>query len=836
MRSLRFALAGAAALVEAAIAIALIFTNDRNDNPWLTTAVAVTAGPSFVAAGLVALWRRPENTTGFLLSATGYLWFLAALTESNSSWVWTVGFVAGNLAFLAFAALILAYPDGRLGRRDRWLVAVAGLAAIGANTVSALVDETPVTGCPKCPPSAIAVTDRPGVKDAVIAVATVVIVVVLLAVFAILADRWRRASVAQRRTLRPVFISCGIALVLLLAAVLTDRIDNRAYSAVWVLFLLSFAAVPLTFLAGVLRSRFDRAAATRMLLSLDAGVPLRDALAQALHDPSLEIVYRLNSGDRWVNADGHAVDEPVASPRRSTTTIERNGRPIAVLVHDPALDAEPELVDFIAAGAGLSLENVRLQADLRSQFLMLETVANTAPSLLVVVDTEGRILNQNRATLDASGLEHEELIRGRYFWEVFIDPEEREAMVERFHAAAPDYAPAPYESAFTNARGEHLVIEWRTAPITDASGRVVSIVAGGIDITEHKQRELQLQRERDITETLMQAIPSLVVVVDGEAIIVDSGVDETKAGVNNAFRSALGWPDSALVRRSVLDFIDPADSYLALMAIASAANGVPAHERESRWLCADGSRLVVAWTATPVDDVTGRKASLVLLSGVDVTERKQHEEEIRASRARIVAAADEARRRLERNLHDGAQQRLVALSVSLRLAEGRLDADPDGARLILSAAREELAAALDELRELARGIHPAVLTDRGLRAAVEAAITRFPLPVELELPDERLSAPVEAAAYYVISEALANVAKYARASAVRVRISEHDGQVTVEVSDDGVGGADPEGGTGLRGLADRVAALDGALLLESPAGEGTLVVAVLPALRPALSE
>ncbi len=833
MRSLRFGLAGTAALVEAAAAIALVFTNERNDNPWLTAALAIFAGLSFVAAGLVALWRRPENTIGFLLAATGYLWFLGALSESNEPWVWTTGFVTGNLAFIAFGALILAYPDGTLGRHGRLLVATGGLAAVGANTIAALVDETPVRGCPECPPSAIAITNQPAVKDAAIAVATIVVVAVLVAIFAVLGRRWQRASVARRRTLRPVFVSCATALSLLLATVAIDRLDNRAYSVVWVLFLVSFVAVPLTFLAGVLRSRLDRAAATRMLLSLDAGVPLRDALAQALHDPSLEVVYRLDSRDLWVNADGHAVDEPLASPRRSTTTIERNGRPIAVLVHDPALDTEPELVDFIVAGAGLSLENVRLQADLRSQFLMLETVANTAPSLLVVLDTEGRILNQNRATLDASGVDDEALIRGRYFWEVFIDPEEREAMARRFHESAPDFAPAPYENTFTNARGERIVIEWRRAPITDAAGHVTSIVAGGIDITERKQREMQLQRERDITATLMQAIPSLVVVVDSDGVIVDSGVDETRAGVNNAFRHALGWADSALVRRSVLDFIDPADGYLALMAIASAANGVPAPERESHWRCADGNLLVVAWTATPVDDVTGRKASLVLLSGVDVTERKEHEEEIRASRARIVAAADEARRKLERNLHDGAQQRLVALSVSLRLAEGRLDADPDGARQILSAARDELAAALDELRELARGIHPAVLTDRGLRAAVEAAITRFPLPVELELPDERLPAPVEAAAYYVISEALANVVKYARASNVRVRISEHDGQVTVEVSDDGVGGADPDGGTGLKGLADRVAALDGALLLESPEGEGTLVVAVLPALRPA---
>ncbi len=134
-------------------------------------------------------------------------------------------------------------------------------------------------GCPECPPSAIAVTQHSGLKDATIAVATIVVVVVLVAVVAVLVQRWHRASVARRRTLRPVFVSCGIALSLLLATVAIDRLDNRAYSVVWVLFLVSFAAVPLTFLAGVLRSRFDQAAATRMLLSLDAGVPLRDALA-----------------------------------------------------------------------------------------------------------------------------------------------------------------------------------------------------------------------------------------------------------------------------------------------------------------------------------------------------------------------------------------------------------------------------------------------------------------------------------------------------------------------------------------------------------------------------
>ena len=834
MRALRFAIAWLAAVVEAIGAIALVVTSDHNSNPWLSGLFTVIVGLSFVAAGLVALWRRPQATTGMLLAATGYLWFLGGLTESNNAWAWTVGFVVANFAFISFAALILTYPDGILNRRDRLLLGVGGAAAILTNIIVALVDDMPSAECPECPSSPIALANSPGARDAVIAVGTVVVGAVLLAIVVILAQRWRLASVARRRMLRTVFVSCGAAVTLLLASVVADRLGDKEYSVVWVLFLVSFATVPLAFLDGVLRSRFDRTAGTRMLLSLDAGVPLRDALAEALHDPSLEVVYRLENDAGWVDAEGGSVDPPLASATRSVTRIERNGRTVAALAHDPVLDAEPEVVDFIAAGAGLPLENVRLQADLRSQFLMLETVADTAPSLLVVVDTDGQIVNQNRATLDAAGIDDERLINGQYFWDIFIDPDEREAMVREFSEAGAEIAAAPYENTFTNARGERLVIEWRSAPITDASGQVVSIVAGGIDITERKQREVQLQRERDITDTLMQAIPSLVVVVDSDARIVDSGFEASRAGVNNAFREGLGWPDSSLVRRSVLDFIDPADGYLARMAIASAANGVPTPEQESLWLCADGSALVIAWTATPVADITWRQASLVLLSGIDVTERKRQEEEIRASRARIIEAGDDARRVLERNLHDGAQQRLVSLSVSLRLAESRVTSDPVEAVSIINASREELAAALAELRELARGIHPAVLTDRGLAAALEALVTRTPFPVEVETPQERLRPAVEAAAYYVVSEALTNIAKYAQASSARVLVrATPDEILLVEVADDGVGGADPAAGTGLRGLTDRVSALDGELTVVSPPGGGTRILAEIPLRSPA---
>jgi signal transduction histidine kinase len=203
-------------------------------------------------------------------------------------------------------------------------------------------------------------------------------------------------------------------------------------------------------------------------------------------------------------------------------------------------------------------------------------------------------------------------------------------------------------------------------------------------------------------------------------------------------------------------------------------------------------------------------------------------EKLAASRARLVEVGDAERMRLERNLHDGAQQRLVSLSLALRLAQAQVGRHPAEAERILAAASEELGHALEELRELARGIHPAVLTDRGLGPALEALAARAPLRVELALAEERLPDQVEAAAYYVVSEALANVVKYAEASSVAVRVARANGRAVVEVADDGVGGADPASGSGLRGLADRVEALDGLLQVESRPGVGTRIRAEIP--------
>jgi PAS domain S-box-containing protein len=199
-------------------------------------------------------------------------------------------------------------------------------------------------------------------------------------------------------------------------------------------------------------------------------------------------------------------------------------------------------------------------------------------------------------------------------------------------------------------------------------------------------------------------------------------------------------------------------------------------------------------------------------------------------RRRIIEAADAARERLTRDLHDGAQQQFVSAVLTLRLAERKTETDPEGAARLRGTALEQAQQGIADLRELAAGIHPGILTDRGLGPAVEALASRLPVPVTVDAAlGERLPSPVEASVYFFVSEALTNAAKHAEAGEVRVAIAAADGHLTVDVADDGVGGAaGTAAGTGLAGLADRVAALDGELTITSPPGGGTRLHAVIP--------
>jgi signal transduction histidine kinase len=227
-------------------------------------------------------------------------------------------------------------------------------------------------------------------------------------------------------------------------------------------------------------------------------------------------------------------------------------------------------------------------------------------------------------------------------------------------------------------------------------------------------------------------------------------------------------------------------------------------------------------------DAVGAAAGIAIENGRLHVELRARLQELRGSRSRIVEAGQKERQRLERNLHDGAQQRLIALSLELSLLEQELGPGA-AAGLRLAQARAEIATSLGELREVARGLHPAVVTGHGLAVALEQLAARAPVPVHLTVAvDERLPEQVEVAAYYLVSESLANVAKHAAASSVSVDVSRTNGQAVIEVVDDGIGGANTEGGSGLRGLADRVEALDGSLRVWSPRGRGTRLRAEIP--------
>lgn len=251
-----------------------------------------------------------------------------------------------------------------------------------------------------------------------------------------------------------------------------------------------------------------------------------------------------------------------------------------------------------------------------------------------------------------------------------------------------------------------------------------------------------------------------------------------------------------------------------------------------QWLvsAAVGAALVVTvpWLAKAAVYVD--VALVRMLLGPSESERLAAEvSTLRTTRAEVVDAADAERRRIERDLHDGAQQRLVALAMDLGVARANFERDPDGAHRLVVKAHEEAKAALADLRELVRGIHPAVLTDRGLDAALSALAARCPVPVEVRVaPGERAEVTIEAAAYFVVAEALTNVARHAKADRVLVAVTRDGDRLGVAVEDDGVGGADAAAGTGLAGLERRVAALDGTFTVVSPVGGPTRIEAVFP--------
>ncbi len=255
-----------------------------------------------------------------------------------------------------------------------------------------------------------------------------------------------------------------------------------------------------------------------------------------------------------------------------------------------------------------------------------------------------------------------------------------------------------------------------------------------------------------------------------------------------------------------------------------------ATDQRTAWLLAAAGLLMIAVAALLTYALTSLEGVLArAMLGPTARDLEREVDQLRDSRSRVVDSVDAERRRIERDLHDGAQQRLVAVAMNLGRARSQYDKDPEAARRLLDEAHQDAKQALEELRDLARGIHPAVLTDRGLDAALSGLAGRSPVPVSVSVDVEpRCSPTIEAIAYFVVSEALANVAKHAQASHAAVSVQRRGDRVFVQVSDDGVGGADGAGGSGIAGLRDRVAGVDGILELTSPQGGPTTLLVEMP--------
>ncbi|HJR93966.1 MAG TPA: PAS domain S-box protein [Gaiellaceae bacterium] len=493
----------------------------------------------------------------------------------------------------------------------------------------------------------------------------------------------------------------------------------------------------------------------------------------------------------------------------------------------PVHDESGDVIAIVSGGADITMRRKR-EVELERERDVQTTVFESMPSIMVALAGDGTIRDRdaddprvgaNRAFRRVVRWPDEQIV-GRSFLDLVVEDEDGRA-ARAIEMAAAGAMSEEVESEFRSADGSSRVFVWSAIPIADVTGRMNRLVlVCGADITERKRLEAENELERAFLNAIANNAPSLLCLIDADGVM-------TERGANIAFERTLEYdPEEIGGQVFWQTFVDPSEADDVRAAVQGVAAGEPPAERDNTWRTKTGRRLSMAWTCTPLPRIDER--TLFLVTALDITERKRADDELRASRARLVRAEETARRELERNLHDGAQQRLVALSVALRLVESRLDADPDAAQQLLTGAQTELAQALEDLRELARGIHPAVLTDRGLRAALETLAARASFPVELDAPPERLAADVEAAAYYVVAESLTNVAKYAHATSARVTVGQLDGSLVVTVTDDGIGGADPDRGSGLRGLADRVAVLEGTLGVDSPPGGGTTIRAELP--------
>jgi PAS domain S-box-containing protein len=432
--------------------------------------------------------------------------------------------------------------------------------------------------------------------------------------------------------------------------------------------------------------------------------------------------------------------------------------------------------------------------------------------------SEFEALSEEIALAPGEGLPGRVLVSGQPAW---IVDAPQDANFPRAQAARRSGLHAGFGFPLRSPRGVVGVMEFFAgelrepdepllATMATLGSQIGQFVAGRRAAEEVRVRESRLR-------AMLEAALDAVVTMDAAGRV---------SGWNHAAEAIFGYTASEADGREMAELIVPPNLRDAhrrgLARFLQTERGVVLDRRlELIGMRCDGSEFPVELTITRIA-LPGPPTFTGYLR--DITDRVTADRELRASRARLVEVADAERKRIQRNLHDGAQQRITSVLLCL----GRLRAQADEPVELLDFAIDELAAGLDELRTLASGLHPSLLSERGLAPAIEALALRAPMAIELDaLPDRRLPEPIEAAAYYVVAEALANVQKHAGAGRVVVSVTADDDTLDVSVGDDGVGGADARG-HGLRGLADRVEALGGRLTLESPARGGTVLRAEIP--------
>src|SRR5262245_54810119 len=603
------------------IALTLVLTSVHETDPEVTGVLGLLLGWSFIGSGLFGWARRPDNHTGALMVAFGFSWFLGSLADANSSLLFTIGVLIGALPLAVFIHLLLAFPDGAVeGRRPRLIVAAAYPAALLANLTSLAVDSTPIADCPKCPSNAFLVGSNDTAANVLHVFWNLVGLAFMVVVAAILAKRWRAATAPARRVLTPVYVG-GVAAVLLVG--LSFALDPVTDAAQIIGFLgfLSFVSVPFFFLAGLLRTRLARAGAVQLLQATSDAPSIEEAQAavrRALNDPTLRLLLKDEDRGGYVDADGHLVEVPDDSAREAVTRLAYAGLPIAPVVYDPVLRRQPELLDDVFTAARLALVKDRSAQALRASERRNRALLDAIPDNMFRIRGDGTFVDFHSNRPDALALPPEQIIGSNI----------------RDHLPAPEAAERLESIRRVIATGRSETVESR---LLDTQGRLrdreIRMVKSGEnevlsinrDITDRKQAEQEVLLQRDFMTTVVNTAKSVfcVLTVDGEIVRFNdfceqlTGVDDDESVRGRPFWDAFALPESA-------------DAVRAAFLVDE-----PGREYEHGWRSASGPPRLVAWSITPLVDETGVERRL--LHGVDVSERRRNEEELRQQYEFLVA-------------------------------------------------------------------------------------------------------------------------------------------------------------------------------------------------------